>query len=61
MQYLIEFYSQPEAASYVMSGLVLDAAGVKVRIKLGNSMSNRSRDIRLPQMSDERRRTPAIT
>ena len=33
--------------SDVISGAVVDATGVKVRVKFGDSVSNRSRDIRL--------------
>ena len=40
---------QPEVVSDVISGVVVDQAGVKVPVKFGDSMSKRSRDIRLPQ------------
>ena len=50
VQYLIAFCSRPEAASDV-----IDPTGVDVHIKLGDSRSNFSRDIRLPHfvMNDE--------
>ena len=54
----------PEVVSDVTSGVVVDPSGVKVRVKFGDSRSNRSRDIGRPQMSDGRRRhrpTPGIT
>ena len=34
--------------SDVISGAVVDPTGVKVRVKFGDSRSNRSRDIGLP-------------
>ena len=39
---------RPEGYSDVMSGVVIDPTGVKGRLKFGDSMSNCSRDIRLP-------------
>ena len=39
---------RPEVHSDVISGVVVDPTGVKVRAKLDDSRSNRSRDIRLP-------------
>ena len=39
---------QPELVSDVISGAVVDPTGVKIRVKFGDSRSNRSRDIRLP-------------
>ena len=63
VQYLITFCSRPEVASDVISGAVVDPTGMKVSVKLGDSRSDRYRDIRLPQMRDEqrRRRVPVIT
>ena len=46
MQYLIAFHSRPEVGSDVISGEVVDPASLKVRVKYGDSRSNRSRDIR---------------
>ena len=42
----------PEVGSDVLSGVVIDPTGVKV----GDSRSNRSQDIRLPQKRHEQRR-----
>ena len=39
---------RPEAASDVISGVGVEQVGMKVRVKFGDSMSNRYRDIRLP-------------
>ena len=39
---------RPEVVIDVISGAVVDPTGVKVRVKFGDSRSNRSRDIRLP-------------
>ena len=39
---------RPEAYSDVISGVVVEPTGVKVAVKLGDSRSTRSRDIRLP-------------
>ena len=46
---------RPEVPSDIISGVVVDPAGVKVRVKFGDSGSNRSRDIRLPHfvMNDD--------
>ena len=57
---------RPEADSDVISGAIVEATGMEVRVKFGGSRSNRSRDIRLSQMRDEqprprRQRTPVIT
>ena len=63
-QYFITFCSRPETISNVISGVIVEAAGMKVHVKLGDSRSNRSRYIRLPQIRDELRRnrnTPIIT
>ena len=43
-----------EVVSDVISGVVVDPTDMKVRVKFGDSRSNRSRDIRLPQMRNER-------
>ena len=48
VQYLIAFCSPPEAASEVISGVVVDPIRIKFHVKLGDSRSNRSRDIRVP-------------
>ena len=52
---------QLEVVSDVISGVVIDPTGVKVRVKFGDSRSNRSRDIRLPHFvmndNDASRRT----
>ena len=51
---------QPEVVSDVISGVVVDSTGVKVRVKFGDSRLNRSRDIRLPHFvtnDDAGRRT----
>ena len=65
VQYLITFCSRPKTDSDVISDVVVDPTGMKVSVKLfGDSRPNRSRDIRLTQMRDERRRhwpTPVIT
>ena len=45
---LVVFCSRPEAASDVISGMAVQYDGMDVRVKLGDSMSNRSRDVRLP-------------
>ena len=39
---------RPEVASDVISGAFVEPAGVKVRVKFGNSRSNPYPDIRLP-------------
>ena len=39
---------QQEVVSDVIYGVVVEPAGVKVRVKFGDSRSNSSRDIRLP-------------
>ena len=33
---------------------MVDRTGMKVRVRFGDSMSNRSRDIQLPRVRDER-------
>ena len=40
---------RPEVYSDVMSGVLVDPREMKTSVKLGDSRSNRSRDIRLPQ------------
>ena len=56
---------RPEVVSDVISGVVVDPADVKVFVKFGDSVSNRSRDKQLPQMCDEQLRghwrAPVIT
>ena len=39
---------RPEVDSDIISGVVVDPTGVKVRRQCGDSRSNRLRDIRLP-------------
>ena len=39
---------RPELGSDVISGMIVTPVGMKVGVKLCNSKSNRSRDIRLP-------------
>ena len=39
---------RPEVCSHVISGVVVDTTGVKVCVKFGDSTSNRSRDIPMP-------------
>ena len=52
---------QPEVASDVISRAALVYVGVDVCAKFGDSRSNRSRDIQLPQMRDEQTTmTPVI-
>ena len=46
VQYLIAFCSRPEADSDVTSSLAVDYFGVDVCVKLRDSRSNGSRDIR---------------
>ena len=41
---------QPEVVSDVISGVVVEPTGAKVRVKVGDSRSNRSRDIPLPHL-----------
>ena len=55
VQYLIAFCSRPEIASDVISDLVVDLNGMKVRVKFG--------DIRLPHVvtdDDEQRPTDPV-
>ena len=42
---------RPEVHSDVISGVIVDPTGVKVRVKFVDSRSNRSRDIRLPHFA----------
>ena len=54
--YSIAVCSRSEAASDVISDVIVDPTGVDVRVKFGDSKSNRSRDIGLPHfVTDERR------
>ena len=46
-----------EGASDVISGVVIDLTGVEVRVKLGDSRSNSSRDMRLPHFVTDDERT----
>ena len=46
VQYLIAFYSRPEAASNVISGEILRQIVSDKTVKFGDSMSNDSRYIR---------------
>ena len=39
---------QPEVDSDVISGVAVDPRSVKIHVKVGDSRSNRSRDVRLP-------------
>ena len=39
---------QTEEVSDVISGVIVDPTGMKVRVEFGDSRSNRARDIRLP-------------
>ena len=48
MQYIIAFCSRPEVTTDVISGVVVDPTGVKVRVTFGDSKSNLSQDIRRP-------------
>ena len=51
-------------ASDVISGGYMEAGILNVRVKLGDSRSNRYRDIRLPNFvkdDDERQRTQVVT
>ena len=41
-------YFRPDVHSDVMSGVVVEPKGLKVRVKFGDSRSNRSGDMRLP-------------
>ena len=65
VQYLITFCSRLGKASVVIFGVIVDPTGMNVPVKLGDSRSNRSQDIRRPHMRDERqlrhRPTPVIT
>ena len=57
-RFIIALGSRPEAASDAISGVVVDPTGMDVRVKLGDSKSNRSRDIRLLHfLTDERTTT----
>ena len=49
---------RPEAVSEVLSGVDVECVGVDVRVKLGDSTSNRSRDIRAAHFVTNER-TPA--
>ena len=50
---------RPEVVSDVIYGADVEQVNVNVRVKLGDSRSNRSREIRLPHfMTDEQRRQP---
>ena len=52
-----------EVASHVISGVFADQTGMDVRTKFGDSTLNRSRDIRLPHVTTDKRhrRTQVIT
>ena len=50
---------QPEVVGDAKSGVVVEPTGMKVRVEFVDSGSNRSRDIRLPQMRGERTTPPA--
>ena len=53
---------RPEVRSDIISGMVVGPMGVKASVKLGDSRSNRSRDIRLPQfVRTTTTTTPVIT
>ena len=63
MQYLIglvTFCSRPESSSDVISSLTVDQVGLDVPVKLGDSRSHCSRDIRVPHfvMDDDERTNP---
>ena len=55
VQYLIAFYSRPQTVNDVISIMAVQYVGMDECVKFGDSMSNRSRDIRLPQfvMNDD--------
>ena len=42
VQYLIAFYSKPEATNDVISGMVVYSTGMKVHVKFGDSRLNHS-------------------
>ena len=46
VQYLIAFYSRPEAAADVIFGVTVDCVGADVRVKVCDPMLNGSRAIR---------------
>ena len=51
---------RPEVANDVISGMIVDPTSLKVFERFGDSMSSRSRDIRLSHFATDER-TPVIT
>ena len=51
---------RPEVASDVISGVDVELAGMNVPVKFGDSMSNRSRDIRVLHFVRTATTTPAV-